>query len=948
VWKKALDETLDEPALGTADRQRFGERFVADVLVGGGGMGMVLRGLDLLDGSRVALKVLHRKEYLAVERFTREAENLAGLQHPAIVRYVAHGRTVRGEPYLAMEWLDGESLADRLERVGLEPSAAARLGARVLRALAVAHGQGIVHRDIKPSNLFLVNGDLEQAKLLDFGIASKTHGDWQVTRPGGVLGTPLYMAPEQGCGSACGSQQVDGRADIFSLGCVLYECISGEAPSWRMVQGRPAWDEEALFERQHQVPEPLRAVLDGMTALAPESRPAQADKLADELTVVADLLAETRAVPVSRSRQTLSAEERRSAVVLFGDFRTEGNELRRDVLREALAEAGAKLVQSAGAQMATATFPTSAMPADQAIRAARVALRLRKKLPSVALTIGMNTELPSARAMVPSGSVRIDAAAARLLEGRFELQRLQHPIEGSFELLFEKGVGEVPLTLMGKELPCFGRQREIRLLEGLWQEVCETPVARAMVVAAPAGAGKSRVRHQFCEAIQAQGQPFELLIGRGDPMHDGAPFALLGPSLLTAAGISGSEPEAAARERFAAYVTRFLPESDRARTVAFLGEMANLPFPDDDLPALRVARIDPRAMADQKLMAWLAWLEAVSAQRPVLIVLEDLHWGDAPSVQFVDAALRVLAEKSLLVLAIARPEVDRRFPSLWHGRSPGRLDLPPLSPRWSRSLVEHVAKLSDERAGWIVDRAQGNPFFLQELLRMEAEGRSLRDGEIPETVLGAVQARLDTFGPDAKLVLRAASVFGQTFRPDGVRALLDRGRRQDVEHWLGILEKKEIVYASGEHDEYLFRHALLREAAYDLLPAEERRLGHQLAGQFLEHAGQRDGTVLADHFERGGDNVRAIHWLAVAAEQALAANDLLEAIGRVERATRLGASGEDRCALRLIESWARYWRGEYREAEDAARDATKTKDTKKKLEATTALLDALAGSPDRG
>ena len=231
---------------------------------------------------------------------------------------------------------------------------------------------------------------------------------------------------------------------------------------------------------------------------------------------------------------------------------------------------------------------------------------------------------------------------------------------------------------------------------------------------------------------------------------------------------------------------------------------------------------------------------------------------------------------------------------------------------------------------------------------MEAEGRSLRDGEIPETVLGAVQARLDTFGPDAKLVLRAASVFGQTFRPDGVRALLDRGRRQDVEHWLGILEKKEIVYASGEHDEYLFRHALLREAAYDLLPAEERRLGHQLAGQFLEHAGQRDGTVLADHFERGGVHARAIHWLTVAAEQALAANDLLEAIGRVERATRLGASGEDRCALRLIESWARYWRGEYREAEDAARDATKTKDTKKKLEATTALLDALAGSPDRG
>ena len=336
VREEALDETLDEPdepILGTAGR-RFGERFVTDVLIGSGGMGMVLRGRDLLDGSPVALKILHRKACLAVERFTREAEMLAGLHHPAIVRYVAHGRTVAGEPYLAMEWLDGESLADRLEREGLEPSAVARLGARVLRALAVAHGQDIIHRDIKPSNLFLVNGDLEQAKLLDFGIASRADGDWQVTRPGGVLGTPLYMAPEQRCGSgsgsASGSQQVDGRADIFSLGCVLYECISGEAPSWRMDQGGPVWDDEAMLDLRRQVPELLRIVLDGMTALAPESRPAEADKLADELTVVAAMLAEGRAVPSSRSRQTLSSEEKRSAVVLFvaADFATDFGNLR--------------------------------------------------------------------------------------------------------------------------------------------------------------------------------------------------------------------------------------------------------------------------------------------------------------------------------------------------------------------------------------------------------------------------------------------------------------------------------------------------------------------------------------------------------------------------------------------------------------------------------------------
>jgi serine/threonine-protein kinase len=104
--------------------------------------------------------------------------------------------------------------------------AAARLGSRVLGALAAAHGHGIVHRDIKPSNLFLPGADLDQAKLLDFGIARWTHDDLRVTRPGKALGTPMYMAPEQ----TRDGDAVDARADVFSLGCVLYECATGEPP----------------------------------------------------------------------------------------------------------------------------------------------------------------------------------------------------------------------------------------------------------------------------------------------------------------------------------------------------------------------------------------------------------------------------------------------------------------------------------------------------------------------------------------------------------------------------------------------------------------------------------------------------------------------------------------------------------------------------------------------
>jgi tetratricopeptide (TPR) repeat protein len=602
------------------------------------------------------------------------------------------------------------------------------------------------------------------------------------------------------------------------------------------------------------------------------------------------------------------------------------------------------------------TFAGLAIPGDLAAQAARWAVRLKARFPHSRVAMSSSrTHVPGqlhlgevvaeAMAILPQATgdaVQVDDATGHLLEGRFELQP---GLCGTSRLLFEKDIREVPRTLMGKELPCFGREREIALLQGLWQETCESSTACVVVLAAPAGGGKSRVRDEFWQRIQGQGQRFELLLGRGDPMRDAAPFALLGPALLGAAGLCGGEPEPLQRERLTAQVARFLPGEAALRSAAFLGEIAGLPFPDHDLPALRAARKDPRAMADQRLMAWLEWLEAEAEQHPILLVLEDLHWGDAPSIAFVDAALRVLAQKPFMVLALARPEVDRRFPSLWSARNPQRVNLAPLSQRSSQRLVEHVAgQLPEASARWIVDRAQGSPFYLQELLRVAAEGGPVGDdSNLPDSILGMVQARLDSFGREAKLVLRAASVFGESFRADGAQALLDLGRRKDVDGWLTILEQQEVVYCRPNSDprEYGFRHALFRQAAYELLPPPDKRLAHLLAARHLELTGERNGRVLADHFERAGENPSAVTWLLVAAQQALDANDVAATLAQVERAVRLGAAGEELCRLRIVESGARFWRGEYREAEVAAREALLSNDQRIRLAGMSALLDAL-------
>src|SRR4051812_32769824 len=145
-------------------------RFEVEELAAEGGMGSVYRCLDRLSGQRVALKVQPGAPG-DLKRFEREAQLLAELRHPSVVRYVAHGLLDGGQLYLAMEWLDGESLEARLARGPLSIGDAQRLAARLAEVLQAIHARGIVHRDLKPSNLFLPRGALEEVKLLDFGVA---------------------------------------------------------------------------------------------------------------------------------------------------------------------------------------------------------------------------------------------------------------------------------------------------------------------------------------------------------------------------------------------------------------------------------------------------------------------------------------------------------------------------------------------------------------------------------------------------------------------------------------------------------------------------------------------------------------------------------------------------------------------------------------------------------
>ena len=202
--------------------------------LGAGGMGSVWRAEHLLLRSPVAIKLIHERVASApgaVDRFLNEARAAAALRSPHVIQVLDFG--VEGTtPYLVMELLEGESLATRLGRVSrLSLDETARIVSQVARALTRAHESGVVHRDLKPDNVFLVkNQDEELAKVLDFGIAKTlATGDTTtagLTQTGAVLGTPHYMSPEQ----ARGRSDVDHRSDLWSLGVIAYQCVTGLRP----------------------------------------------------------------------------------------------------------------------------------------------------------------------------------------------------------------------------------------------------------------------------------------------------------------------------------------------------------------------------------------------------------------------------------------------------------------------------------------------------------------------------------------------------------------------------------------------------------------------------------------------------------------------------------------------------------------------------------------------
>lgn len=934
-------------------------RFRVQVEAGAGALGVVYRCDDLSSGGQVALKVLDRTAVRHKERFVREAELLASVVHPAVIRYIAHGLLDSGDPYLVMQWIDGEDLGQRLERTPLTLEESIAVAGRVSAALGAAHAKGIVHRDVKPGNILLPRGDPRLALLIDFGIARM--GGTRMTLPGGVVGTPGYMAPEQARGDA----DVDARADVFSLGCVLFECLSGQAAfageSAMAILAKVILEPApSLDAARPGLPEGLGALVDRMLAKSREDRPANGSEVLRELEDAARGVV-SRSVPPPAARSLTTREQRVLSIIVAkvgeaakaGDTLVDsvsGSELRAlaagpppsahegTLSTPASLEAVKRAASGLGSSIEVLLDGSLVMlvvgdhsATDQATRAARCALAIREVCEPgtrIVLATGrgeMAGQLPVGAVIdrafelldgPKAKGVRLDELTAQLAEGRFRIDR-----DDSGPVLLSDKTDDAPRLLLGKRTPCVGREGEVASFLALFEECCEERTPRIALMTGDAGIGKSRVRAEFVARVRERSPDTVILSGAGDPGRSGAAFGVLRHALRRYMQIDAADPVTAQRAKVLARVAACVEPEETHRIASLLAHVMGFSYEAEDEEPSSSARGNHVLMGDAMREAWQVFAAALAKSAPVVIILEDLHWGDRPSLDFVLGSAKALRDSRLFVLATARGEAKTAFADLFERQPMTQVALAPLTRRACERLAKDVL---GEAPAALVDRlvaqSGGNAFLLEELLRARKEGRS--EG-VPESVLAMAQTRIDALPPLLRRAARAASVLGDDACDEGLTALL--GSEETMAGDLAAeLVRAEILVPRGSGSaSYDFRHALVRDAAYATLTEEDRVLAHSLAARWLEKRPLANPVTIAKHFLAAAEPERAAGPWAVAATQALEGNDLAAALEYGERALECGASGELRGRIACLLAEVHRWRGEHPKSRARAEEAIK-------------------------
>jgi tetratricopeptide (TPR) repeat protein len=938
----------------------FAERFEVVCAAGSGGMGTVYRARDRETGRAVGLKLLEKSGRDDAERFAREAQLLSELHHPGIVSYIAHGSAASGSRFLVMEWLEGEDLEQRLLRGPLSVRDCLSLLEQITAALAVAHRRGVVHRDIKPSNVFLIEGDLLRAKLIDFGVARRVNRSLIVTDPGLVVGTPQYMAPEQARGTA----NLTCAADVFALGCVLYECLTGQPPfsadHIAAVLCRILLEEPTPLSRIcPNAPEPLCHLVERMLAKSPSARLPDAAAVAVELATLSECipakdsgaaLAATLLVPACALRKgpaaapVLASEQVLMSIVLARSSPPPVDRLGPTL--EPKADSGLATVERLLSQVGArahflvegtivVTLPTRGSARDQVALAARTALLLRDQLPDTSLIVltGRGTRertqvvgnlvelgmhlLIDAESQGSAAGILLDPLSAQLISPRF---RTEHTARRVY-LHGEDIDADDTRLLLGQPTPCLGREVELSSLDAALKTCIEESERQVVVVSGASGEGKSRLRHELVRRIVQNGPPCVVLSMRGEPAA--LPYMVLRHALRRHCQI----PDGASPELQLSQLRARLPigSTPAPRLLDFLAELLGISMPPLDTPARRAADQDPRLLRDQLRWAFAELLRESCKRQPLLLILDDMQWCDGATLDLIDHAAFALQDAPLFVMALGRPDFTSAHPELFRAHRPRHLVLGRLGRKACERLIRQVIAsarpdlLTDELVARLIKQSDRNALYLEELIRAAVE---FPEENHPKAVLAMLQARMGVLETEERHVILLASVLGHQFSTRDLLALKSTDvDDSSLQTRLGALQKAELIepFSDGSSQsvpcEFVFRNELVRQAAYDLIPTSERGALHRRVASYLADTHPSASLRIGSHWLQAEEKDAAIFWLHRATEQALDGHDLEETIRIAEAAISAGAMGDDLGHLRALQATAAFWQSSYQQCQ---------------------------------
>ncbi len=485
----------------------------------------------------------------------------------------------------------------------------------------------------------------------------------------------------------------------------------------------------------------------------------------------------------------------------------------------------------------------------------------------------------------------------------------------------------------GIETRMIGRDAEMSRLQAIYTTLVEGGRERVVTVVGEAGLGKSRLLYEFENWGDLQPVNVQLYRGRARQETQQLPFGLLRDVFVFRCGIFDDDEPAAVRDKLVEGFRALLGDDTAEMSAHLVGHLLGYDFSAS--PHVRALQGDARQLRGLALAQMTAYFRAATGRRPLLLLLEDLHWADDSSLDTIEALAIALRDQPLVILGAARPTLFERRPGwMTHQPQHERIDLALLGDDSSRQLVTEILQkadaIPDRLRDLVVARAEGNPFYVEELIKMLIEqgvierrhlvGANRQAGEppapdederwlihperldaihVPGTLTGVLQARLDSLPAAERETLQRASVVGRLFW-DAAVAYLGNAEPEADAPLLPALGQRELVYPREETAfegtrEYVFKHALLRDVTYESVLRRLRRDYHRRAAEWLIGAGSdrvdEFADLIAGHYAAAGDAANEAEWQARAGAHAAARHALPEAERALSRALALLESG---------------------------------------------------------